>query len=55
MGFIDASSRPRSALAVDWRAPDRRRMLQLVLATVWLVDAVLQFQPFMFTKASGTR
>ncbi len=55
MGFIDASSRPRSALAVDWRAPDRRRMLQLVLATVWLVDAVLQFQPFMFTKAFGNQ
>jgi hypothetical protein len=28
-------------------------MLQLVLATVWLLDAVLQYQPFMFSRAFG--
>jgi hypothetical protein len=31
--------------------PDLRRQLQLVLAAVWLLDAVLQYQSFMFTKA----
>lgn len=28
----------------------RRRTLQVILGLVWLVDAALQFQPFMFTK-----
>ncbi len=28
----------------------RRRTLQVALGVVWLVDAALQFQPFMFTK-----
>jgi hypothetical protein len=54
MGAIGVTGR-RSALAVDWRAPDRRRILQLVLATIWLLDAVLQFQPYMFTKAFGSQ
>jgi hypothetical protein len=30
-------------------------MLQLSLATIWLLDAVLQFQPYMFTKAFGNQ
>ena len=40
------------------RAPEERppcdlqRTFQLLLATVWLLDAVLQLQPFMFTKGS---
>ena len=29
--------------------PDMRRLLQLVLAAIWLVDGVLQLQAFMFT------
>ncbi len=29
---------------------DARRALQLVLAAIWLLDGVLQFQGFMFTK-----
>ncbi len=33
--------------------PDVRRMLQLALAAIWLLDAVLQYQSFMFTKAFG--
>ncbi len=33
--------------------PDRCRKLQLALATVWLLDGVLQFQPFMFTAGSN--
>ena len=35
------------------QALDARRRLQLALAAVWLLDAALQFQPFMFTKAFG--
>jgi hypothetical protein len=31
--------------------PDARRALQLGLAGIWLLDGVLQFQPFMYTKA----
>jgi hypothetical protein len=31
-------------------APDARRVLQLGLAGVWLLDALLQYQAFMFSK-----
>jgi len=60
MGTIGATGGREGVLttdwrAPDWRAPDRRRMLQLVLATIWLLDAVLQMQPYMFTNAFGTR
>jgi len=34
----------------DWSAPDLRRRLQLALAGIWLLDAVLQFQAFMFSR-----
>ena len=34
-----------------WAVPDQRRRLQLVLGGIWLLDAVLQYQSFMFTKA----
>jgi hypothetical protein len=34
-------------------APDVRRVLQLALAGVWLLDGVLQFQAFMFSKGFG--
>ena len=34
----------------SWTAPDARRKLQLVLAGVWLLDAMLQYQSFMFSK-----
>ena len=34
----------------SWTAPDARRKLQLLLAGVWLLDAILQFQAFMFGK-----
>ncbi|MBC3839408.1 hypothetical protein GXW82_01865 [Streptacidiphilus sp. 4-A2] len=33
------------------RPLDPRRRLQLALAAVWLLDGVLQFQPYMFTKS----
>lgn len=35
-----------------WRRPDARRSLQLALAAIWLLDGILQLQPFMFTAGS---
>ena len=32
---------------------DARRALQLALAAIWLLDGVLQYQPFMYTKGFG--
>jgi hypothetical protein len=34
-----------------WTVPDTRRKLQLALGAIWLLDAILQFQAFMFTRA----
>ncbi len=56
MSDIAASSRwlPRARSASAASAgdpPDVRRILQLALAAVWLLDAVLQYQSFMFSKA----
>ncbi len=34
-----------------WPAPDARRRLQLALGALWLLDAILQYQPVMFTRA----
>jgi hypothetical protein len=36
--------------AEGWTAPDAGRRLQLVLAAIWLLDALLQFQAFMFSR-----
>jgi len=49
-----ASSRPAGSPNALARPPSRdlQRTFQLVLATVWLLDAVLQLQPFMFTPGS---
>ena len=33
--------------------PDGRRTLQLALATLWLIDGILQLQSFFFTKSFG--
>ena len=35
----------------SWAAPDSRRVLQLALAGLWLLDAVLQYQSAMFSRA----
>jgi hypothetical protein len=41
----------RGARTGDRAAPlDPRRMLQQALAVVWLLDGMLQFQPFMFSE-----
>ena len=36
-----------------WTRLDGRRTLQLVLATIWLIDGILQLQSFFFTKSFG--
>jgi hypothetical protein len=47
-----AAWRGRAAAAEQrWAVPDRCRRLQLVLAGIWVLDAVLQYQSFMFSKA----
>ena len=54
---VAASSRPlaRGRLGSEVRPaaarPDTRRALQLGLAALWLLDGVLQYQPFMYTKS----
>lgn len=35
----------------SWTAPDSRRPLQLALGGLWLLDAVLQYQSAMFSRA----
>jgi len=44
---------PAAAACGSWSAPDARRVLQLCLAAVWLLDAILQYQSWMFTRAFG--
>jgi len=41
--------RPRPYRAAN--LADRRRALQVALGLIWLLDAALQFQPYMFTRA----
>jgi hypothetical protein len=59
MSLAEASSSPTIDVTIDHveerrRSPqDLQRFFQLVLATVWLLDAVLQLQPFMFTPGSN--
>ncbi len=43
-----AAGQPQAAASLD-----ARRALQLGLAGLWLLDGVLQYQPFMYTKAFG--
>lgn len=43
-----------SAAGTGWLpAADPRRLLQLILAGIWLLDGVLQYQSFMFTRGFG--
>jgi len=44
-------SRLGSGAAEATGTPDVRRLLQLALAGIWLLDALLQYQSFMFSKA----
>ena len=42
--------RPDAGAEAAREAPDVRRLLQLALAGLWLLDGVLQYQAFMFSK-----
>ena len=44
-----------AAPAQAWARPDARRVLQLLMAVIWLLDGVLQLQGFFFTKAFGSQ
>ncbi len=52
-GWLDRPAAGQASLARGWRALGTRRWLQLGLAALWLVDALLQVQSFMFSKAFG--
>jgi len=41
---------PRQSAGARWEAPGRRRARQLALAALWLLDAVLRYQTFMFSQ-----
>ncbi len=54
MALADSlSSVVETAGLQGWTRPDGRRTLQLVLATIWLIDGILQLQAFFFTKSFG--
>ena len=50
LGRLGSEARPAVARPAVARL-DTRRALQLGLAGIWLLDGVLQYQPFMYTKA----
>ena len=53
-GELDTERPVVAVVTPEPTAPhDLQRTFQLVLATVWLLDAVLQIQPFMFTRGSN--
>jgi hypothetical protein len=47
------STTPLRAAEASRATVDGRRALQLGLAAVWLLDGVLQYQPWMYTRAFG--
>jgi hypothetical protein len=50
---VDTRTSGRSILSLDLtavRTVPRRRWLQLALGLIWLVDAALQYQPYMFGR-----
>jgi hypothetical protein len=51
MPVLDAARSGVRPSAEAGAAPGTRRRLHLVLAGLWLLDGVLQFQPYMFTKS----
>lgn len=46
-------SRTADAAVASWRRPEWSRSLQLALGAIWLLDGVLQLQPFFFTAGSN--
>jgi hypothetical protein len=49
-GPATGRGRPAAGTRTAGEALDARRALQLALAGTWLLDAVLQYQPFMYTS-----
>ena len=49
---IDESSALRQWPPSSQKSRDLQRTFRLLLATVWLMDAALQLQPFMFTRGA---
>jgi hypothetical protein len=49
----DRVRRRERAGATSLPGADARRVLQLILAGTWLLDGMLQYQSFMYTKAFG--
>src|SRR5579872_4997938 len=47
------ASSPEGGTASLWTRPDARRVMQLALATLWLLDGILQLQSFFFTRSFG--
>jgi len=45
--------RGRTVRVASQAPKDRQRTFRLVLATIWLLDAALQLQPFMFSRGSN--
>ena len=45
------TQQPALAWAADRDSAGLRRGLQIALGVIWLLDAALQYQPFMFTRA----
>ena len=52
-GTLPRTAAPAREQSLAWAAPDLRRWLQLALAALWVLDAVLQYQPVMFTRGFG--
>jgi len=55
MSDVDVIGGTRSAVASRRQATDTGRVLQLLLASIWVVDGLLQLQPFMFSRAFGNQ
>jgi hypothetical protein len=53
LGTAEAGAARSGATQSGTAGLDVRRALQLGLAGTWLLDGVLQYQPFMYTKAFG--
>ena len=43
-----------AAWSADHASAGARRRLQIALGLLWLLDAALQFQPYMFSRAFAT-
>ncbi len=52
-GWLDRPRGRQARPTRGWATPDARRWLQLGLAALWLADALLQVQSFMFSQAFG--